>query len=251
MSRPTRFPTAAGGSTPTRRRPRAAHGRRGSRRGRRRRREHPPGRRAGGRGRGAAPGRARGRGPGAARPGLGRHPQGGRGRSGHRRRRHAGQRRVRLAVGGRRRRPAWAGWRCTCRASPRTMQAGTALRRRGAPRCATSSWTGRSRPQQAGVDEVWIDPGFGFGKTLDHNLTLLRHLDGSSPRASPWWSAPAASRFLGQARPAARPAVDDRLEASLATAAWAWPQGARMVRVHDVAADGGAGPPGVARGADG
>ena len=29
----------------------------------------------------------------------------------------------------------------------------------------------------AGVDEVWIDPGFGFGKTLDHNLALLAHLD--------------------------------------------------------------------------
>ena len=33
------------------------------------------------------------------------------------------------------------------------------------------------RAQRAGVGEVWIDPGIGFGKTTAHNLSLLRHLD--------------------------------------------------------------------------
>jgi dihydropteroate synthase len=33
------------------------------------------------------------------------------------------------------------------------------------------------RAATAGVEEVWVDPGFGFGKTAQHNLSLLRHLD--------------------------------------------------------------------------
>ncbi|MDA8285339.1 MAG: dihydropteroate synthase [Actinomycetota bacterium] len=91
----------------------------------------------------------------------------------------------------------------------------------------------------AGVGEVWIDPGIGFGKTAAHNLRLLRHLD--QLVATGWPVAIGTSRksFLGplsvrQGEPPAPPA--ERLEASVATAAWAALQGAAMVRVHDVAA---------------
>lgn len=90
-----------------------------------------------------------------------------------------------------------------------------------------------------GVGEVWIDPGIGFGKTAAHNLSLLRHLD--QLVATGWPVAIGTSRksFLGplSVRPGEQPAPPaQRLEASVATAAWAALQGVSMVRVHDVAA---------------
>ena len=88
-----------------------------------------------------------------------------------------------------------------------------------------------------GVERVWIDPGIGFAKTAAHNLSLLRHLDRFV--ATGWPVAVGTSRksFLGAlaAGPDGTPApVDDRLEPSVATAAWAVATGAAMVRVHDV-----------------
>lgn len=89
----------------------------------------------------------------------------------------------------------------------------------------------------AGVRRVWIDPGIGFAKTAAHNLSLLRHLDRFV--GSGWPVAVGTSRksFLGTlaAGPDGTPApVDDRLEPSVATAAWAITRGVAMVRVHDV-----------------
>jgi dihydropteroate synthase len=108
----------------------------------------------------------------------------------------------------------------------------------------------------AGVDEVWIDPGFGFGKTKAHNLALLAHLDHLVSAGYPVLVGLSRKQFLGRllgasdARVLAPPLpgleapaadvapvpTDDRLEGSLATAVWAMAQGARMVRAHDVAA---------------
>ena len=92
------------------------------------------------------------------------------------------------------------------------------------------------------MSEVWIDPGIGFGKTFEHNLALLTHLDelvatgypvlvGTSREGVP------GGRILGASdgRPGPAP-VDDRLEGSLATATWAMTCGAAMVRAHDVRA---------------
>lgn len=79
----------------------------------------------------------------------------------------------------------------------------------------------------AGVSEVWIDPGFGFGKTADHNLSLLRHLGSFVRSGYPVLTGTSRKSFLGAP-------VGDRLERSLATAAWAMTQGVSMVRVHDV-----------------
>ena len=89
----------------------------------------------------------------------------------------------------------------------------------------------------AGVQEIWIDPGIGFAKTAAHNLAILRHLDRFV--ATGWPVAIGTSRksFLGALTTGANGAVpgpDDRLEASLATAAWAIAAGAAIVRVHDV-----------------
>lgn len=94
---------------------------------------------------------------------------------------------------------------------------------------------------QAGVTEIWVDPGIGFGKTTEHNLTLLRHLDEVVALGYPVLVGTSRKGFLGRLLAAsdgvADPVpTDDRLEASLATATWAMAQGAAMIRVHDVRA---------------
>lgn len=96
-----------------------------------------------------------------------------------------------------------------------------------------------------GVGEVWVDPGIGFGKTMAHNLALLRHLPelvAASERAGCAGVLVGSSRkrFLGVLAPGvgageAAP-VEERAEGSLATAAAAMVAGVGMVRVHDVAA---------------
>jgi dihydropteroate synthase len=96
----------------------------------------------------------------------------------------------------------------------------------------------------AGVAELWLDPGIGFGKTKTHNLALLAHLDALVEDAQ---AAGAAGVLVGTSRKTflgtfADPgttdmlATDERLEGSLATAVWAMTQGVSMVRVHDVLA---------------
>jgi dihydropteroate synthase len=87
--------------------------------------------------------------------------------------------------------------------------------------------------REAGVGEVWVDPGIGFGKTLEHNLTLLAHLRTLVALGHPVVVGTSRKSFLGRLLDA--PATEDRLEGSLATAVWAMSQGAAMVRVHDVA----------------
>jgi dihydropteroate synthase len=86
----------------------------------------------------------------------------------------------------------------------------------------------------AGVGEVWIDPGIGFGKTAEHNLSLLRHLSALVATGTPVAVGASRKSFLGRLTGDAP--VDDRLEASLAVATWALLQGAALLRVHDVAA---------------
>jgi dihydropteroate synthase len=99
------------------------------------------------------------------------------------------------------------------------------------------------RAEAAGVTEIWIDPGIGFGKTVAHNLTLLRRLPELVDLGWPVLVGTSRKGFLGtvlaasDGRPAGDPVpVDDRLAGSLATATWAMVAGARMLRVHDVRA---------------
>jgi dihydropteroate synthase len=93
----------------------------------------------------------------------------------------------------------------------------------------------------AGVPEVWIDPGIGFGKTLDHNLDLLANLDALVVTGFPVLVGTSRKAMLGRLAARATPggvpaAASDRLEGSLATAVWARLRGVAMVRVHDVGA---------------
>jgi dihydropteroate synthase len=89
----------------------------------------------------------------------------------------------------------------------------------------------------AGVGQLWLDPGIGFGKTVEHNVALLAHCDRFVALAASYDAGvvigTSRKSFLGHlGRDSAT--VDDRLEASLATEAWAMVQGVSMVRVHDV-----------------
>lgn len=94
------------------------------------------------------------------------------------------------------------------------------------------------RASEAGVREIWLDPGIGFAKTTRHNLAVLAAL----PRlvATGWPVAVGVSRKRftgvlagGESKPAP---LSERLEGSLAAAVWAALAGASMVRVHDVKA---------------
>ena len=104
----------------------------------------------------------------------------------------------------------------------------------------TQALTRRAQAAEAaGVSEVWIDPGIGFGKTAQHNLLLLRHLGRLVATGRRVAVGTSRKSFLGRLCPGpegAPAAVDDRLEGSLATAVWAMSLGVAMVRVHDVRA---------------
>lgn len=87
----------------------------------------------------------------------------------------------------------------------------------------------------AGVaaDRVVLDPGFGFGKTPAHNWRLLAKLGRIDGGALPLLAGLSRKSMLGHAT--GRP-VDQRLAASVAAAVLAVERGARLLRVHDVAA---------------
>ncbi|MFZ5533793.1 MAG: dihydropteroate synthase [Pseudomonadota bacterium] len=90
--------------------------------------------------------------------------------------------------------------------------------------------------EAVGIDRarLWIDPGFGFGKDLAHNLALLAQLDRLSALGRPLVVGVSRKSMLGQMLGGR--AVSERLAASLAGALWAAARGAAVVRVHDVRA---------------
>jgi len=83
-------------------------------------------------------------------------------------------------------------------------------------------------------DVILVDPGIGFGKTLDHNLSLLKHLDELVGRGRPVCVGTSRKGFLGKLLGGAPP--EDRVEGTAATAALAVSAGVSIVRVHDVKA---------------
>ncbi len=83
-------------------------------------------------------------------------------------------------------------------------------------------------------DRVCLDPGIGFGKTLEHNLELLRRLPELAALGRPVVVGVSRKGFLGRLTGRERPA--DRVVASAAANALALERGATVFRVHDVAA---------------
>jgi len=88
---------------------------------------------------------------------------------------------------------------------------------------------------EAGVAEerVWLDPGIGFGKTVDHNLELIERLGELRALGRPVVLGASRKTFLGKLTDRE---VDDRLAASLAVAVLGIVNGAHVLRVHDVRA---------------
>lgn len=88
--------------------------------------------------------------------------------------------------------------------------------------------------QMAGIDKkkILIDPGFGFGKTLEHNLALLRGMD-RLPELAPVMAGMSRKAMIGSLT--GHPKTVDRAAGSAAAALIAVQRGAAIVRVHDVA----------------
>jgi len=86
---------------------------------------------------------------------------------------------------------------------------------------------------QSGIDKslISIDPGFGFGKNLQHNLLLLKHLNTFSRLQLPILVGLSRKSMLGEIT--GKP-IDRRLSSSLAVSLIAMQKGARIIRVHDV-----------------
>ena len=88
----------------------------------------------------------------------------------------------------------------------------------------------------AGVarERLCLDPGFGFGKTLAHNQTLMRHLPQLTGKHTlPLLVGVSRKRMIGTIT--GRESAADRVSGSVAAALWALQHGAHIVRVHDVA----------------
>ena len=83
-----------------------------------------------------------------------------------------------------------------------------------------------------GPERIVLDPGFGFAKTLQHNLSLFKHMEALHTLGRPLLVGVSRKSMVGQTlnRP-----VAERLYGSLALAALAMTKGARILRVHDVA----------------
>jgi dihydropteroate synthase len=84
-----------------------------------------------------------------------------------------------------------------------------------------------------GVDEarIWVDPGIGFGKTVEHNLELLRRLGELRELGRPVVVGTSRKSFIGKLTGAG---VEDRLGGTVASNVLAYANGADILRVHDV-----------------
>ena len=88
---------------------------------------------------------------------------------------------------------------------------------------------------EAGVERerIWLDPGIGFGKSLDHNLELLRRLGELRSLGQPLVVGTSRKSFIGRIDGSD---VGDRLGGTIASSVLAAAEGAAVLRVHDVAA---------------
>jgi len=83
------------------------------------------------------------------------------------------------------------------------------------------------------ADRICIDPGIGFGKTVEDNITILKRLSVLSRLEAPIVIGTSRKSFIGKMLDVES---DKRLEGTLATLARATDEGASILRVHDVAA---------------
>jgi dihydropteroate synthase len=81
-------------------------------------------------------------------------------------------------------------------------------------------------------ERIWIDPGIGFGKTVEHNLELHRRLGELAELGRPIVFGSSRKSFIGKLTGAG---VDQRLGGTIGSNVIAYANGARILRVHDVA----------------
>jgi dihydropteroate synthase len=81
------------------------------------------------------------------------------------------------------------------------------------------------------VEKIILDPGFGFAKTLEHNLSLFKHMESLHLLGRPLLVGVSRKSMIGKVLD--KP-VDERLHGALALAALAMVKGAKILRVHDV-----------------
>ena len=85
--------------------------------------------------------------------------------------------------------------------------------------------------QQAGVQSIIVDPGIGFGKQLQDNLLLLRHINQFKALGYPILVGPSRKSFISQIT---NEPGTERLAGTIASVLWCATQGVDIVRVHDV-----------------
>jgi dihydropteroate synthase len=88
-----------------------------------------------------------------------------------------------------------------------------------------------ARGEGVAEERIWLDPGIGFGKTVEHNAELLRRLRELTELGPPLVVGTSRKSFIGKISGAE---VDQRLGGTVASCALAFANGARMLRVHDV-----------------
>lgn len=88
-----------------------------------------------------------------------------------------------------------------------------------------------SDARKAGIKDIIVDPGIGFGKATEHNLQILKRLDEFAGLECPIMVGPSRKSFIGNVSGLK---VDERLEGTIASVAIAVMNGANIVRVHDV-----------------
>jgi dihydropteroate synthase len=89
-----------------------------------------------------------------------------------------------------------------------------------------------AKSQGIAEDRIRLDPGIGFGKTLEHNLVLLRRLGELTELGRPLVVGTSRKSFIGKITGRE---VDERLGGTIASCVLAYANGAQMLRVHDVA----------------
>jgi dihydropteroate synthase len=85
--------------------------------------------------------------------------------------------------------------------------------------------------QYFGIEQIIIDPGIGFGKTLEHNIKLIQNLDYFKPLGYPVLIGLSNKSFIDKISPAS---IDERLEGTIASNTVGILNGANILRVHNV-----------------
>ena len=96
---------------------------------------------------------------------------------------------------------------------------------------AFENWIDNASQNGIDPDRIIIDPGIGFGKTIDQNLEILKKLEEFKRLNKPILIGTSRKSFIGSLLDLP---VTDRVEGTLATVCWAIAHGADIVRVHDV-----------------